>query len=562
MAIAGSAQSAPGAAVRSRRRASDATALRVGARLASVVITLPVVALAVYALLPSDGVWAHLVDTTLGGYLRNSAVLAVGVVLLAVVIGTSCAWLCTVCDFPGRRFFEWALILPLALPAYIIAYAYTGMLDYGGWLHEALRANLGLRPPPIRSLGGGVLVLALALYPYVYLLTRTMLLQQSVSLVEAARTLGLNPRQTFTRLILPVARPGIVAGAALVAMETLSDYAAVQHFGIQTFSTGIIRTWFGFGSLAGAAQLALLLLAFIAVLVLIERYQRRRCGYSETGSHKPLGVVYPLRGARAWGAVAVCALPILLGFAAPAGQLAAWALTGAASFDSAYRELVGNTLLLGAGAALATTFIAVVLGYARRLYPRDRWRWLYRAATFGYAAPGVVVAVGVMIVCASLEKIAGAGAAAAGLGSPGLFLSGTLFILYFAYTTRFLTFGFNTVENSLLKVSRNVDYAAATLKASGLALLREIHLPLIRSGLLTAMLLVFVEVIKELPATLVLRPFDFNTLAVRAAEMAADERLPDVALPALTIAAAGLLPLMILARQIARSGRRERGETT
>ena len=341
-------------------------------------------------------------------------------------------------------------------------------------------------------------------------------------------------------------------------METLSDYAAVQHFGIQTFSTGIIRTWFGFGSLPGAAQLSLLLLVFMAALVLIERYQRRRCGYSETGARKPPGVVYPLRGARAWGAAALCALPIALGFAAPAGQLSAWAVTGGATFDAAYLELVGNTLLLGAGAALATTLIAVVLAYTRRLYPRDRGRWLYRTATFGYAVPGVVVAVGVMITCTSIEKIVGAGATFTGLGSPGLFLSGTLFILYFAYTTRFLTFGFNTLENSLSKVSRNVDYAAATLKASGLALFGRIHLPLIRSGLVTAMLLVFVEVIKELPATLVLRPFDFNTLAVRAAEMAADERLPDTALPALTIVAAGLLPLMILARQIARTGGRNR----
>ncbi len=558
MAAAEGAQPKPGVAVRAGRRASEGTALRIGARLASIAITLPLVALAVYALLPSDGVWMHLVETTLGGYLRNSAALAIGVVSLAVVIGASCAWLCTACDFPGRRFFEWALILPLALPAYIIAYAYTGMLGYGGWLHETLHAGLGLRPPPIRSLGGGVIVLALALYPYVYLLTRTLLLQQSASLIEAARTLGLNPRRIFTRLILPVARPGVAVGAALVAMETLSDYAAMQHFGIQTFSTGIIRTWFGFGSLAGAAQLSLLLLVFMAALVLIERYQRRRCGYSETGTHKPLGIAYPLRGARAWGAAAFCALPVALGFAAPAGQLSAWALTSGASFDAAYRELVGNTLLLGAGAALATTLVAVVLCYTRRLYPRDRGRWLYRAATFGYAVPGVVVAVGVMITCTSIEKIAGAGAAFAGLGSPGLFLSGTLFVLYFAYTTRFLTFGFNTVENSLSKVSRNVDYAAATLKASGLAMLGKIHLPLIRSGLLTAMLLVFVEVIKELPATLVLRPFDFNTLAVRAAEMAADERLPDVALPALTIVAAGLLPLMILARQIARTGGRDR----
>ena len=541
------------AAMPQQARAAGAgfSALQSGARLASVLILLPVAALAACVFLPVGGLWSHLLETTLGLYLKDSALLAAGVVLGASAIGIGGAWLCTVCDFPGRRFFEWALILPLAFPAYIIAYTYTGMLDYGGWLHE----YLGLRNlPPIRSMGGGVVVLSLVLYPYLYLLVRATLLQQSANLVEAARTLGFGPWRTLTRLMLPVARPAMAAGAAIVAMETLSDYATVQHFGIQTFSVGILRTWFGLDSLVGAAQLSMLLLVFTATLVTCERLARRRAGYYNAGQREPLGVVYPLRGARAWAATGACALPVALGFAVPAAQLLAWVWPAdTAIFSADYRKLITNTLLLGAGAALATTAVAVLLAYARRLRPRDGFGWLHRAATFGYAVPGVVVAVGVMLVCTTLERIAGA--AFAGIATPGLFLSGTLFALYFAYTTRFLTLGFSSVENSLLKVSRNIDYAATTLQASGFETLRAIHLPLIRSGLLTAMLLVFVDVIKELPATLVLRPFDFNTLAVRAYEMASNEQLPDIALPALTIVAAGLLPLMILARRIAHRSR-------
>ena len=526
------------------------SALQFGARAASVLILLPVAALAVCVFLPSGGVWPHLLETTLGLYLKDSALLAAGVVLGASVIGGGGAWLCTVCDFPGRRFFEWALILPLAFPAYIIAYTYTGMLDYGGWLHQ----RVGLQAlPSIRSMGGGIAVLSLVLYPYLYLLVRATLLQQSANLVEAARTLGLGPWQTFTRLMLPVARPAIAAGAAIVAMETLSDYATVKHFGIQTFSVGVLRTWFGLDSLVGAAQLSTLLLFFTVGLVACERLARRRAGYYNAGQRETLGAVYPLRGARAWAAAGACALPVTLGFALPAAQLAAWAWPArAAVFSDDYRELIANTLLLGGGAALATAAAAVLLAYARRQRPHDRLGWLHRAATFGYAVPGVVVAVGVMLVCTTFEKAAGGGAALAGIASPGLFLSGTLFILYFAYTTRFLTLGFNSVENSLLKVSRNMDCAAATLRASAFETLRAIHLPMIRTGLLTAMLLVFVDVIKELPATLVLRPFDFNTLAVRAYEMASNEQLPAIALPSLTIVAAGLLPLTVLARRITR----------
>ncbi len=500
------------------------------------VLALPFLALIAQLLAPEYAIWSHLADTVLTRYLTNSLALGAGVMTGTFIIGVATAWLCSVCEFPARRFFEWALILPLAYPAYIAAYVYTGILDYGGPVHAWLSAAGLDAPVPIRSLAGAVAVLTLVLYPYVYLLARASFIQQSSRIIEAGRTLGARPRTCFVHIALPAARPAIIAGIAIVMMETLADYGTVEYFGVSTFSVGIFRTWFGLGSIAGAAQLSLLLLAFVVVLLLIEKRARQRVRYYDT-EPRPFAPTFRLRGAHAAVAIAVCALPPILGFAIPTLQLLAWATARLpATGTGEYVVLIANTFGLALASSLVILALAVVVAYARRLHPSAGMSFAVQTVSSGYAIPGVVIAIGVLILFSALGDWTGAA------------LGGGLAALVFAYTVRFLTLGFNPVETALEKISPNLDYAAHTLSASTSGTLMKIHLPLMRGGLLTAALLVFVEVIKELPATLVLRPFNFNTLAVKAFELASDERLADTALPALSIVAVGVLPLIVLTR--------------
>ena len=504
-----------------------------------VVLALPFVGLAAQWLAPEYELWSHLAETMLGTYLKNSVLLCAGVMTGTFLIGVTTAWLCGTCDFPGRRFFEWALILPLAYPAYIAAYVYTGMLDYGGSVYALLNDAAWLdSPPPIRSIPGAWVVMSLVLYPYVYLLARNLFMQQGTRLIEAGHTLGAGPLTCFMRISLPAARPAIIAGSAIVMMETLADYGIAEYFGLNTFSVGILRIWFGFGNLAAAAQLSVLLLMFMILVMLVEKHARSRARYYHTEA-LPTAPIYRLRGGKAAAAVIACALPPLLGFAVPTTQLLSWAMRRLPVTDmSGYTTLVINTFILALISSLAVVLIAVVVSYTKRLYPSAGMTLTTQTVTSGYATPGVVIAIGVLTVLTTFGNWFGAA------------LGGTVLALIFAYTIRFLTLGFNTVEASLEKISPNMDYAAHTLNASGGETLAKIHLPLMRGGLLTATLLVFVEVIKELPATLVLRPFNFNTLAVRAFELASDERLTDIALPALSIIFVSVLPLVVLVRMM------------
>lgn len=518
------------------RRALDVATAAVVALLA-----LPFLALAAQLLTPEYEIWSHLADTVLKHYLIESLALCAGVTIGTFLLGVPTAWLCSVCEFPMRRFFELALILPLAYPAYIAAYVYTGIFDYGGAAHAWLSAAGFPTPAPIRSLGGAITVLTLVLYPYVYLLARASFTQQSNRIIEAGRTLGASPRGCFLHVALPAARPAIIAGGALVMMETLADFGAVAYFGVSTFSVGIFRTWFGLGSIAGAAQLSLLLLAFVVALLVTEKRARRRARYYDV-EPGPAAPSYRLHGVRAAGAVTACALPLLLGFAVPTLQLLAWAaerLPETEIWD--YAALIANSFSLALAGSLVILTLAAVISYAKRLCPTAGVKLAVQTVSSGYAVPGVVIAIGVLILFSAFDRWG------------GLALGGGFIALTFAYTIRFLTLGFNPVEAALEKVSPNLDHAAHALGASTPETLVRIHLPLIRGGLLTAALLVFVEIIKELPATLVLRPFNFNTLAVRAFELASDERLADVALPALSIVAVGVLPLIALAKATRRS---------
>ncbi len=526
--------------------------------LLALLLSVPVVVIAAHVILGQSVVWQHLLATVLPGYLRNSLLLALLVGTGTVVIGVSCAWLTVLCEFPGRRWFSWMLLLPLALPAYIVAYAYAGMLDYAGPLQTALREGFAWQAgeyffPSIRNLPGAALVLTLVLYPYVYLLARAAFVQQSASALNVARTLGLSPFKVFWRVGIPLARPAIIAGVTLVLMETLADYGTVKYFGVQTFTTGIFRTWFGMGDQVAAAQLAAVLLFMILILIMLERWSRGKRRFASSESRfEAISRYRPQLGGRLL-AFAVCLLPLLLGFVLPALQLGYWTLSaGRGQFNQAFMVLLWNSFSLAGVTAILAVLLAVTLAFGARLNKAVLVQAATRVAGMGYAIPGTVIAVGVIIPFALLDNRLDSFLRAQFAISSGLLLSGTLVALVFAYLVRFLSVALQSMESGLSKISPAMDVSAAGLGCRPIAMLRRVHLPLLRGSMLTALLLVFVDVLKELPATLILRPFNFNTLAVRAYELAEDEMLVAAAPSALCIALVGLLPVILLSRSIQR----------
>lgn len=524
----------------------------------AVLLAVPVLMILLSVLDPQWDVWAHLRQTVLWSYISNSLLLAFGVGLGALFIGTGCAWLVSQYHFPGRKYLEWMLLLPLAIPAYIIAYTYTGLLDFAGPVQGQLRIWFDWRYgdywfPEIRSLGGAIIMLALVLYPYVYMLARTAFREQASSLQEASRTLGLTPRQHFWRVALPLARPAILTGTALAMMEAFADYGTVQYFGVDTFTTGIFRTWFGLNNSLAAAQLAALLTSFVLFLLVLEQWSRRKIRYYHQGQKDTQQPRRTLTAGRKWLVFVLCCLPLLFGFVVPAVQLSLWALaTWQVTLDERFIQLVWNSFSLAAMAALISVTLALVFAYARRLQ-RD---WLVlipvRLAAMGYAIPGTVIAIGVMLPLAFVDQRIDLLAEQWFGVRTGLLFSGTLFALLLAYSVRFLAVSLHSVEAGLHRIRPNMDQAARSLGCSPRQVLWRVHVPLLRGSVLTALLLVFVDVLKELPATLILRPFNFNTLAVRTYELASDERLADASLSALAIVLVGLLPVIILARSMDR----------
>lgn len=506
----------------------------------------------------------HLWETVIGDYVRNSGILLVGVGLLVLLIGVSTAWLTTACRFPGVRWLRWALLLPLAMPAYITAYTYTGMLAFEGPVQSTLREIFGWGFgdywfPQIRSIGGAVLMLGLVFFPYVYLITRAAFIEQSSAAIEAGRTLGLGPWASFWRIALPMARPAIATGVILALMETLADYGTVQYFGVPTFTTGIFRTWYGMGDQLGALQLASMLLTAVVVLMVIERMSRTRSRFHSAGRNANQAKPHQLRGLKAVAAFTACFLPVLFGFLLPALQLAWWSV---ARFEiwlqPGFWTLVTNTVLLATMAAVITVLLALWLCYGKRQSPTASVKASVGLATLGYAIPGVVIAVGVMVPLAWLDNRLIDATEALFNYNPGLIFSGTIVALLFAYAVRFLSISIQTIDSGLTQIKPSMDESARVLGLSSRDVLKRIHFPLLRTSILTASILVFVDVLKELPATLVLRPFNFNTLAVRAYEMAGDERLADAGPPALMIVLAGLIPVILLSRAM---GKRKHNTT-
>lgn len=533
--------------------------LRMVTLVSAALFALPVLTVVWHIFLPSDGNWAHLAATVLPRYVTNSLVLMLGVGAGVLVVGVATAWLVTACRFPGRRIFEWALILPLAVPTYVMAYAYTDFFQFSGPLQSGLRGLTGWGPqdlhlPEIRSLGGAILVFIAALFPYVYLVVRAAFLQRSAGILETGRTLGLGPGQLFRRLAVPLARPAMVAGLALALMETLADYGAVSYFGVQTFTTGIYRTWFSLGDRVAASQLSAGLLGFVVLLLLLERWSRRRARYhrADAGARRPAR--FDLQGWHRYGAAVVCGLPVLMGFVLPALVLLSMLLSlGEFNWPSHYGDWISNTLLLGLVTATVATGLALLIGSALRLGRSRVLAVAGRLAGLGYAIPGSIIAVGVLIPFAAFDNGLDSWMREVFGLSTGLLLTGTAAGLVFAYLVRFLSVSLQTVNSGFERLSPSLDAAAQSLGAGEGRLLRRLHLPLLKGTLLTAFLLVFVDVMKELPATLIMRPFNFDTLAVTAHNFAIDERLAEAALPSLTIVAVGLLPVIILARLIATS---------
>ncbi|GAB4343342.1 MAG: iron ABC transporter permease [Cyanophyceae cyanobacterium] len=519
-------------------------------------VALPLGAVALSAWVGSLDVWQHLGETVLGRYVFNSCVLTAGVLAGTALMGTGTAWLTVACRFPGRRWFEWALLLPMAIPAYLLAYVYTDVLDFYGPVQQTLRSLTGWGFgdywfPPVRSLPGAIAMLALVLYPYVYLLCRVAFLEQAAATLEASRTLGRSPWQSFWQVALPLTRPALTAALALVAMETLSDFGTVQYFGVDTFTTGIYRTWFGMGDRAASSQLALVLLGGVAALMLLERRSRGRAQYySRPSFQEPTG--YDLTGLRAAAAAIACALPIALGFLVPVVFLVNLAIQEPQTLtDERFWSFANHSAILSTVAAAIAVVLALLLAYGVRLRGNWRVRLGRQIASLGYAIPGSVVAVGVSVALGALDQLL----SRLGLITDGLLLSGTVAALVFAYLVRFLAVAIGTVVSSLDKISPSLDDAARSLGKTPLATLFQVHMPIAGGGLLTAALLVFVDVMKELPATLIMRPFNFDTLAVRVYSLASDERLAEAAGPALAIAVVGLGPVILLSWQIARSRR-------
>ncbi|MBV5260840.1 iron ABC transporter permease [Synechococcus moorigangaii CMS01] len=523
-------------------------------------IALPIFSVLGSVFTNSGEIWQHLIETVLGRYILNSFWLMLGVGTGVTVLGVTTAWLVTMCRFRGQHFWEVVLLLPLASPAYLLAYVYTAILDYYGWVQRLLRGFFGWQSaqdywfPQVRSLGGAIIMLILVLYPYVYLLVRVAFLEQSVTTLEASRALGCGPWKSFWAIALPLARPAITAGVALALMETLNDFGTVQYFGVETFTTGIYRTWFGLGAPQAAAQLAAVLMLFIAGLLALEKWSRHQARYYQTSNNYEKPKAYQLHGWRAGAATVACGVPVALGFVVPVGTLLEMAFNRPqARFRAQFWEFANHSFTLASVTAVLAVAIALILAYGQRLNNTPWMQWGIRVASLGYAIPGSVIAVGILIPIGKFDNAIANFLRAQLNWETGLLLSGTITTLIFAYLVRFLAVSFGTVETSLGKIKPTLDDASRSLGYTPIRTLIYVHTPLMWSGLLTAAMLVFVDVMKELPATLVVRPFNFDTLAVKVYQYASDERLVEASVPALAILAVGLIPVIFLSWRIAQA---------
>lgn len=515
--------------------------------LLAVVVIAPLAAVAVNALQPRWEVWRHLAETRLAALAWNTLRLLAGVAIGAGGLGVALAWLVGVHRFPGRRIFEWALVLPLAVPAYVYGFVVLALLDYTGPVQTWMRATFGPGAglPDVRSYWGVVVVMSLVFYPYVYLVAKTAFAERGAASVEAAHSLGQSTFAGFWRLAVPLARPAIAAGLTLALMETLADFGTVSVYGYDTFTTAIYRVWFGMFDRVAAGQIALTLMGFAALLIVLERRSRgrRRFIVADSGRSR----LIDLRRGRAWLATLACATVLLIAFILPAGVLVSWSIDSLreGSVATTYPRLVSNTVSIALGAAVLTVGAALVLGYRGRLAPSRRLQALSTVAVLGYAVPGSVVAVGVLLVLSRVDGVLERLSAVVGAAAPPL-LAASVIGLLFAYLVRFIAIAYFPVQAGLSRIPMALDECAQVLGASRGRVLRHVHAPLLRGSLATAAILVFVEVLKELPATMLIRPFGFDTLAVEVWQRTNDAMWVEAAPPSLAIVAAGAVLVWLL----------------
>ena len=545
----------PIAACRRRRGGGRRWALAAG--LAAGLLGLPVLAIVWQVFAPAGETIAHLWATVLPGYAVSTLILAALVGAGTLTLGVGLAWATVMTAFPARRFLSYALVLPLAAPAYVVAYAFADLFQAAGPVQTLLRDLTGWRVgdywfPEIRSLGGAAVIFTLTLYPYVYLLARAAFLQQSAAALDVARTLGLGPWRVFFRIALPLARPAIAGGVALALMETLADFGAVSYLSVQTFTTGIYRAWYAMGDRAAAAQLAAVLLGVVVLLLALERIGRRGRAVHDTGARTQPPAPLRLAGGRAALVTLLCVLPPLLGFLLPAAALVRlMILHGPGQLNERFLAAAASSFGLALAAALLTVALAVLIAYAKRAAPGRLTAAAGAVAGFGYALPGSVVAVGILLPMTALDRAINAVMVDQFGIRTGLLITGSAAGLLFAYAVRFSAPALSAVDSGFRRITPSVAAAALMLSQGPRDALRRVHIPLIAPAALTAALLVFVDTMKELPATLLMRPLNSETLAVLAYGYASDERLENAALPALAIVALGLPPLVLLMRRIA-----------
>ncbi len=514
------------------------------------VIALPL--LIVFGNFITDGgeTWQHILRNLLPTYVTNTLILMIGVSTLTFVMGVSTAWVTSVYHFPGRKFFRWALILPIALPAYISGFTWAGILDYASPVYVFMRNQWGLDTGQflffnILSMPGAIIILSLAFYPYVYLITRAYFTRQSSSLLEVAASLGKSPASIFFQVALPMARPAIVAGVSLALMEVLNDYGVARYFGVDTFTTGIFTAWFAFSHPPAALKLSAYLMIFVLILILVEKFQRRKMRYDTQGhSYRPMQKK-KLNKTGTWAAIMVCSLPFALGFLFPAMMLVYWSIkTVPMVVNYRFWELLGNSFLLAAMASAIVVSLAVFTAFTVRSFPSALVRLLAKIATLGYALPGAVVAIGILIPFLWLDSHL----AVIGGNTVRIALTGTWFALLYAYLVRFMAVGYNSIESGMEGIPQSLDEASRSMGMSHSKTLVKINIPLLTGSLISGALLVFIDVLKELPLTLILRPFNFDTLAIRAFEFASDERIAEAAPASLIIVLTGLIPVLLLNR--------------
>ncbi len=519
----------------------------------SLLTLLPLAVVLASWLQPQPEVWSHLREFVLPAVLRNTLLMAIGVGVTVSVLGVSLAWLTAVCDFPGRRFFAWALVLPLALPAYVLASVMVGLFDYSGPLQTTLRSVLGpVNLPPVRSVGGAILVFGLVLYPYAYLLARQAFLTQGQRALEAAQSLGHSRVVAFFRVALPMSRPWWAAGVTLALMEMLADFGTVAIFNVDTFTTAIYKAWLGLFNLPVASQLASLLALAVLLLMWFEQRERARRRYASGGSGDARPVRLTLRGAARWGAFAWCALVLSAAFVVPVVQLLTWTLDVVRNdWDARYWGFILHSLLLSSLSALLVVAAGLWIAYAQRQHPGRLTQLGVKVSTLGYALPGMLLSVGLFVPVAWLDLQLMPLWQRLGI-DPAPVLKGTLVVMLLALAARFMAVGFEPMQAAMQRITRSQEEAARSLGLGRWQVLRRLFVPLLRSGWLGASLLVFVEVMKEMPITLMTRPFGWDTLAVRVFEMSAEGMWDRAALPSLCIVAAGLLPVVLLVRQTER----------